>query len=293
MVGAISHNRLISGLYGMGMIRAVRPGVPVGRAGSAGTEPAGVGGAIHDGADTVEISPAARQAARGLDWPLAEGGRTDGGNSGASAVAEPDRVELSRGFRAELAPHEQGQVRLLRERDREIRAHEEAHRRAAGPHARGGPSYEYEVGPDGNRYAVDGKVQIDTSAIPDDPQATIRKMQQVRQAALAPAEPSAQDRAVAAQTMATEQQARAELIRHRTDETREATGGQAAEAPGVDAGGFSVAAFEHVQASIVADAAEQLGTTAGDRSVRTGRPGEMAARFAAFASTGLLLDATA
>ena len=44
--------------------------------------------------------------------------------------------------------------------DREERQHEQAHLSAAGGHARGGPSYQYETGPDGKRYAVGGEVSI-------------------------------------------------------------------------------------------------------------------------------------
>ncbi len=51
-----------------------------------------------------------------------------------------------------------------------------------------------------------------------DPQATIAKMQQVRRAALAPAEPSAQDRRVAARASEQERRARAELERQRSEQ---------------------------------------------------------------------------
>ena len=50
---------------------------------------------------------------------------------------------------------------------------------AAGAHSRGGPSYEYQRGPDNRQYAVGGEVQIDTSAVSGDPEATIRKAQTV------------------------------------------------------------------------------------------------------------------
>lgn len=59
-------------------------------------------------------------------------------------------------------------------------------------------SYEYEVGPDGQRYAVAGSVPIDYGPVPGDPRATIDKMQQVISAALAPADPSPKDHQVAA-----------------------------------------------------------------------------------------------
>ena len=90
------------------------------------------------------------------------------------------------------------ELRELRERDAEVRRHEQAHAAAGGSYA-GSPSFEYERGSDGRLYAVGGHVQIDTSAIPNDPEATERKLQQVRRAALAPADPSAEDRKVAAE----------------------------------------------------------------------------------------------
>jgi SprA-related family len=78
-----------------------------------------------------------------------------------------------------------------------LRAHEQAHAAAAGALG-GAPSFKFERGPDGRSYAVSGEVQIDVSAVSDDPEATIRKMQQVKRAALAPADPSGPDRAIAA-----------------------------------------------------------------------------------------------
>lgn len=117
----------------------------------------------------------------------------------------------------ELTPEEQAVVEQLQERDREVRDHEEAHARVGGQYA-GAPSYEYQVGPDGKRYAVGGSVSIDVSPIQDDPAATIQKMQQVKAAALAPAEPSAADRQVAATADRQRAQAQAELLQQRSDE---------------------------------------------------------------------------
>lgn len=81
--------------------------------------------------------------------------------------------------------------------DTAVRAHEAAHVMVGGSYVRGGADFSYTTGPDGKQYAVGGEVSIDTSA-EGDPEATIRKMATVRAAALAPADPSAQDRAVAA-----------------------------------------------------------------------------------------------
>ncbi len=105
----------------------------------------------------------------------------------------------------------------LEERDREVRQHEEAHKAAAGAHARGGPNYVFQVGEDGKQYAVGGSVQIDTSK-EDTPEKTISKMQTVIAAAKAPAEPSAQDIKVAAQAAQTMQDAREELAEKRRTE---------------------------------------------------------------------------
>ena len=85
----------------------------------------------------------------------------------------------------------------LKQRDREVKDHEQAHRAVGGKHA-GAMSLSYERGPDGVNYAVAGEVQISISEVANDPQATLSKAQQVRRAALAPAEPSPQDLSVAA-----------------------------------------------------------------------------------------------
>ncbi len=111
----------------------------------------------------------------------------------------------------QLSPQEQQQVLELKRRDSEVKAHEQAHLSAAGDLAQGGASFDYETGPDGKRYAVGGEVNIDTSTVSGDPQATLRKAQQIRRAATAPADPSAQDRSVAAEASRMEAQARIEI----------------------------------------------------------------------------------
>src|SRR5690554_3203189 len=102
------------------------------------------------------------------------------------------------------------ELRSLKARDREVRAHEQAHQAVGGQYA-GSVSYTYQRGPDGNQYAIGGEVSIDISPVEGDPQATIEKMRQVRAAAMAPAQPSGQDRAVAAQAMQIMLQAQSEL----------------------------------------------------------------------------------
>ncbi len=118
----------------------------------------------------------------------------------------------------EMSMEEKKQLQELRARDAEVRAHEQAHAAAAGNLARGGPSYEYQRGPDGRLYAVGGEVQIDTAPVAGDPEATLRKAEQIQRAALAPAEPSSQDQAVAAQATAMAAQARAEIAKEKSAE---------------------------------------------------------------------------
>jgi hypothetical protein len=90
-------------------------------------------------------------------------------------------------------------VAKLAKRDAAVHQHEEAHKAAAGSLALGAPSYAYVTGPDGVRYAVSGEVRLDSAVVPGDPDGTVRKLEQVRRAALAPADPSSQDQRVASQ----------------------------------------------------------------------------------------------
>ncbi|MDR4516067.1 MAG: hypothetical protein MRK00_01530 [Nitrosomonas sp.] len=103
------------------------------------------------------------------------------------------------------------QISELRTRDQEVRTHELAHLAAAGGIAKGGPTFDYQRGPDGKLYAVGGEVQIDTSGVPGDPEATLQKAEQIQRAALAPAQPSSQDRSVAVAAAAMAAEARAEI----------------------------------------------------------------------------------
>ena len=102
------------------------------------------------------------------------------------------------------------ELQELKQRYQEVRVHEQAHAAAGGRYA-GAPSYQYERGSDGKSYAVAGEVQIDVSEVKGDPQATIDKMAIVKRAALAPAEPSSADRAIASEATQKAAAARAEL----------------------------------------------------------------------------------
>lgn len=176
--------------------------------------------------DELDLSSAAQQrlAAQDSDDDSAPGGgnqaSADGSAAGADeSEASADESEATANGNDKsadgdpLTEEEREQVEWLSNRDREVRTHEQAHLTAAGPYARGGPSYTFQTGPDGRQYAIGGEVQIDTSPVDGDPEATARKARIVRAAALAPAEPSGQDRKVAAQAAKMEREANAEIQR--------------------------------------------------------------------------------
>lgn len=122
-----------------------------------------------------------------------------------------------------LTPAQQQQVKELKARDQKVHQHEQAHMAAAGGLATSGANYSYQLGPDGNRYAIGGEVSIDTSP-GSTPQQTVARARQIQQAALAPADPSPQDRniAAAAARMAAEA-LQAEQSQTRTQKTAGAT----------------------------------------------------------------------
>jgi len=143
-----------------------------------------------------------------LDETEAEGDVNASGDSEKDSETKGGDASLTGDV--ELSEEEMQEVEELKRRDQEVRTHEHAHVAAGGQHVRGGISYEYQTGPDGKRYAVGGEVSIDTSE-ESNPEDTIRKAQTIRQAALAPAEPSGQDRRAAAAAAQMEMKARQEL----------------------------------------------------------------------------------
>jgi len=71
-------------------------------------------------------------------------------------------------------------------------------------------------------YAVGGEVSLDTAPVSGDPEATIRKARVLMAAANAPADPSTQDRMVAAAAARLEAAALRELDQQRLKEAAEA-----------------------------------------------------------------------
>ena len=120
----------------------------------------------------------------------------------------------------DLTEAELQSVQELKQRDREVKAHEQAHLASAGQYTRGGPSYTYQQGPDGRRYAVGGEVPIDVGG-EKTPEETIQKMRTVRRAAMAPASPSPADHGIAAAATAQEAQAMQEMQAARAENSGE------------------------------------------------------------------------
>lgn len=151
-------------------------------------------------------------------FPAAVPPPAQAGPSPASGAADADSAR-EREIRATVAELEQ--------REQEVIAHENAHRAAGGALVRGG-GYEYVQGPDNRRYIAGGDVQIDTSGVSGDPEATMAKAEQIIRAAMAPVEPSAQDLKVAAQARSMYNQASAEArmaqYRENTPEAQGQTG---------------------------------------------------------------------
>lgn len=143
-------------------------------------EPVTGGQEVGAGQRGPQLDQAAEQANRGR---VAEG----------DAAGRPTNQALA----ADLTAEQLRQLEQLKSTDREVRQHELAHQVAGGPYT-GSPTYEYELGPDGQRYAVAGRVSVDYGTVTGDPQATIEKMNTVISAALAPADPSPADLQIAA-----------------------------------------------------------------------------------------------
>ncbi len=154
-------------------------------------------------------------------------------SGGEKASARPETGAGAAGTGKTLSEAEQRQVAELQQVDRKVRQHEQMHVTAGGELVTSGPSYSYTKGPDGRSYATAGEVGIDTSEART-PEETVSKARRIRATALAPPDPSPQDRQVAAMAAQMEMQAMQEVARQR-QEARQPDGeerGAAQEAPG-------------------------------------------------------------
>ncbi len=116
----------------------------------------------------------------------------------------------------ELSEEDQKKVEELKARDAEVVAHEQAHKAVAGALSPGPIHYEYTQGPDKANYRTGGHVNITTSE-GKTPEETLSRAETIQRAALAPAEPSNQDRAVAAEASQMAAKARQEIAKERIE----------------------------------------------------------------------------
>lgn len=150
---------------------------------------------------------------------------SDTGNSANSTGNSPE-AQLARQDPAK-ASQEKRLIDELQKTDRAVRAHEQAHLAAAAGLAVSGATFSYQRGPDGQQYAVGGEVSIDASP-GRTPEETIDKAKSIQAAALAPVDPSAQDRAVAARAAQMKLQAELALAQEKLAAAKSGDGGNSA-----------------------------------------------------------------
>ncbi len=200
------------------------PAIPVTLAGEAPEVPAfngtntsanSMSGAEQDFDNTSGSSSSRSSSQAGSEVKEGDEGaaRQSTGESNTTSSAEPKPDEAQQKQQQNRESREQQalerEIDSLMKRDTQVRSHEQAHAAVGGIHA-GQPAFEFEKGPDGKRYAVEGEVQIDVSVVNGDPLATMAKMKQVYAAAMAPVDPSMADIRVAAEAMRKYNQAREE-----------------------------------------------------------------------------------
>jgi hypothetical protein len=170
----------------------------------------GVGTSPPEDGTSLALSPESREAARQamIEELRASQTRSKKATTGDTGEPAPE-------VQADRARQEQA-VQELQQRDRDVRAHEHAQAAAAGSLA-SSPTFTYQVGPDGRLYAVSGDVKIDTTPVAGDPAATLRKAQQIEQAAFAPGDPSPEDRRAAVMASVMASRARQELARQKEE----------------------------------------------------------------------------
>lgn len=245
----------------------LRPMIPASRGATEGTAEKAVAGEqekIQPTGVSVQLSGSYELTAEEAEQSAAENQSSDGeesaeGESGEKSASDQEGSERDKGSNPqELTEQELKQVEALEDRHAEVVRHEQAHAAVGGQYA-GSPSYDYQTGPDNKRYAIGGEVMIDTSEVPNDPEATLRKAEQIRAAALAPAEPSGQDRRVAAQANAMAAKARQEIA---AGDDAGQTGGS-----GIRRGTLGEGASPGVSETLAADREPVIAASAADDAV--------------------------
>jgi hypothetical protein len=169
-------------------------------------DPTGSATSAPDDGISLALSPEAHQAARqaAIEEFQASQARRGGNPEEKAPTPDPDdEIRVAR---------QQEAVRQMQQLDHEVRATQQVHAAAAGGLG-SMPTFTYRVGPDGRLYAVSGEVRIDTTAVPGDPEATLRKARQIEELAFSPGDSSPEDRRAAAVAATLAARARQELAR--------------------------------------------------------------------------------
>lgn len=140
--------------------------------------------------------------------------------SGQSPTQSRETKSKSAATARELSQAQQREIDRLKETDRLVREHADAHLVAGQGVVLSGPRYSYTYGPDGRQYASGGDVTFDTSR-EQKPEANIDKGQRLQTAALAPAQPTPEDFQVAAVGKDLETSGRQDLASRQAEEARQ------------------------------------------------------------------------
>lgn len=154
----------------------------------------------------ASVAGSSGSASYGFENLVRIGARSSGTGARSGAATKTEDLQGEK-----LTPEEMRRVDELKKIDGNVHRHEEAHLAVGRDLVIGGASFTYTTGPDNKRYAVAGEVSIDTSPART-PEETIPKAEHIRETALAPSDPSAQDRSVAAQAARMAADARIEVL---------------------------------------------------------------------------------
>jgi hypothetical protein len=160
---------------------------------------------------SVSQTPDPQRTGSEPDKAVQQNDQTDSKTSEDQTTTQADS-SAKEVYSQELTQAELQLLQELKQTDTKVRRHEMAHIAAGGRYITSGANFTYQRGPDGQSYVIGGEVSIDTSPVPGDPQATIQKMRQVKNAALAPANPSSQDMKVASKASQSASKALSDLM---------------------------------------------------------------------------------
>lgn len=191
----------------------------------------GAGKISTDNPLTGEINDEAIISDKAMSLLAAEQGASlEGQAQKDSDLNEENSNKKPQTQKEELTPEQKQEVAELKARDAEVKAHEQAHMAAASGINASAPSYDYQTGPDGRKYAVGGEVAISFNQS-SDPEENIKNAETMKAAALAPAQPSSQDLSVARNADKMIAEAKQELSEQKTEELKSADEDEQTNAP--------------------------------------------------------------